>query len=139
MVERLKQIWSGFEQTTSRRLSGRGVDNIVLPERPAARAPSTTAEPEKLGVGAPAEAAFAALRAKLLAGEKRRAEAPRETASAAPSFGEGLDFGGAPDAARDLVRGLAATEARVGREFRLYDAAAHGAAARPKKRLFGLF
>ncbi|MEM8937682.1 MAG: hypothetical protein AAGC77_14895 [Pseudomonadota bacterium] len=33
MSERLKQIWSGFEETTTRELTGKGVDNIIVPQR----------------------------------------------------------------------------------------------------------
>ena len=32
MTDRLKQIWSGFEGVTERRLTGRGIDNIVPPQ-----------------------------------------------------------------------------------------------------------
>ena len=33
MAERLKQIWAGFAETTSRHLTGKGVDNIIVPHR----------------------------------------------------------------------------------------------------------
>ena len=33
MSSRLKNIWAGFEETTSRHLTGGGVDNIAVPHR----------------------------------------------------------------------------------------------------------
>lgn len=139
MVERLKQIWGGFEQSTTRKLTGRGVENIVMPQRAAERA-QPAAAPDKAGVEAPSEAAFAALRAKLGDAEKKFAKRrPREGAShdargGAPS----ADLADAPEAARDLIRGLAATEARIARGFREYDTSMKAPEPR-KKKIFGLF
>lgn len=139
MVERLKQIWGGFEQTTTRKLTGRGVENIVLPQRAAERAPKDAPSPEKAGVEAPAEAAFAALRDQLGAHHKRFGKKPKKgLIDDAPAMQASADFSDAPEAARDLIKGLAATEARVSRDFKLYDAASVSATAK-KKKLFGLF
>lgn len=142
MVERLKQIWGGFEQATTRKLTGRGIENIVLPQRAAERAPQTALTPEKAGVEAPAQAAFAALRDQLGAQQKRFGKNSKkgfvDDEPAAPRFGESVDFADAPEAARDLIRGLAATEARITRDFRLYDTAMLSASPK-KKKIFGLF
>lgn len=135
MVERLKQIWGGFEQTTSRKLTGRGVEGIVLPPRPAERA-AQGATPKEAGVAAPAEAAFAALRAELDAHGRKYAKRLRG-GDAEPKAA--TDVSDAPEAARDLMRGLASTEARVGRAFKAYDASMHAAPDRKKRRIFGLF
>lgn len=141
MVERLKQIWGGFEQTTTRKLFGRGVDNIVMPQRAAERAPQVAPAPEKAGVTAPAEAAFAALRGQLEASHKRFGRKPKKGLiddEPTSGFGADSDYADAPEAARDLIKGLAATEARISRDFKLYDAAMMNAGPK-KKKLFGLF
>lgn len=142
MVERLKQIWGGFEQTTTRKLTGRGVDGIVLPQRAAERVPHVAPAPEKAGVEAPAEAAFAALRGQLEASHKRFGRKPKkgllDDEPAMPAYGDGADFADAPEAARDLIKGLAATEARISRDFKAYDASMLTAGPK-KKKIFGLF
>ncbi|MBB5517708.1 hypothetical protein [Amphiplicatus metriothermophilus] len=152
MVERLKQIWSGFEAKTTRRLTGRGVDNIVVPHRQDWRAEEAAKLAE--GLRPPAEAAFAALKARLAAAEqraerKRRRKgrpAPAEFAAAPPPplSAEAADEG-APEAARDLIRGLRATEARLRRRESDYVAVMSGEAGRAleslkkRKKFLGLF
>lgn len=140
MVERLKQIWSGFETTTTRKLTGRGVEGIVLPQRAAERAPQVAPAPEKAGVEAPAEAAFAALRGQLEASRKRFGKKAKMGLIDDEPVSSGLDadFADAPEAARDLIKGLAATEARISRDFKLYDVSMMSAAPK-KKKLFGIF
>lgn len=122
MAERLKQIWGGFEKETTRNLTGRGVDNIQVPPRRDWRAEE---EAQPAGVETPAAAAFEALKARLSAQSKKgkRAEDEASEASYAPES----------DAARDLIRGLKATEARTMRSERLYD----GSGVREKRSLFG--
>lgn len=149
MSERLKQIWSGFEKTTTRRLTGRGVDNILVPSRTDWRAEERASlAPEAI---LPAEAAFSALKHRLTAAEQRvvkreerRAKAAgRSFTSAAPDPLEAAKA--APEGVRDLMMGLKATEARI--ERRDIDYAAWAAAnpksapklAPPRKKIFGLF
>lgn len=89
MGDKLKQIWAGFEETTTRKLTGGGIANIHVPSRLNAR--DRDAEPLPEGVAEPVEAAFSALRAKLknqeakfsLPGSRKRkaalpSEAPEE-------------------------------------------------------------
>ena len=131
--ERLKQIWSGFERETTRHLTGRGVENIHVPERREAR--SEFAAPER--VAEPAAVAFEALKTRLAASSKKRGgrgpsdeEAGEATASAAAPI----------SAARDLVRGLKSTEARTLRSDRLYgEGAGRSAKAGRRRKAFWLF
>jgi len=147
MSERLKQIWSGFEKTTTRRLSGRGVDTIVVPSRTDWRAE----ERASLAVDAatPAAAAFAALKHRLSAHEQRaarkeerRARADGRSLTAPPDPLEAANT--APETVRDLMVGLKATDARIAR--RDIDYAAYLAAnpkgalsLAPKKKFLGIF
>lgn len=131
MHERLKQIWGGFERETTRRLTGRGVDNIVLPQ---AREWRGAGEPLPEGVAGPAEAAFEALKARLDAQSKSRGRRMEAAPSEPPVFAA-VESG----AARDLIRGLAATEARTRRSDRLYSEAAMANGGRRRKKLFGIF
>lgn len=125
--ERLRQIWAGFEQRTERRLTGRGVDNIVLPHRHDWRAEEASLLTE--GAPEPARAAFDALKTRLAAveaeraapqkGRRRRGETQAaydagDEAFAAPLTAD-ASFDAAPEAARDLIKGLRATEFRVAR------------------------
>ncbi|MHA7872507.1 MAG: hypothetical protein ACX939_09180, partial [Hyphococcus sp.] len=63
MADRLKEIWSGFEETTTRNLTGRGVENIAVPHRHDYQAEDVALLPEAFE--APAHAAFTALREEL--------------------------------------------------------------------------
>jgi hypothetical protein len=144
MTERLKQIWSGFSQTTTRNLTGRGVENILVPHRSDYAAMDESFLPE--GYNAPASAAFSALRenlakkGKLFGGKKAEGEAslPNE----AEDFVAATAFSAAGD---DLIRGLKATAMRVERPELDYSAflssregKAHYKKHKRKKR-FGLF
>ncbi len=110
MVERLKEIWSGFSGVTTRRLTGRGVDNIVMPHREhhdADAAPASAPEPAAM--------AFEALKSRLAAPKKSaKGRGDEDTSPPPPAL--------APEsaAARDLIRGLKSTEARLARSDRLY-------------------
>ena len=148
MNDRLKQIWSGFEKSTTRRLTGRGVDNILVPSRADWRAEERASlAPEAI---LPAEAAFSALKHRLSASEQRaarkeerRAKAEGRSLSAAPDPVEAANA--AYDSVRDLMMGLKATQARVERrdiDYTAYLATNPKGApklAAPKKKLFGVF
>jgi hypothetical protein len=143
MADRLKQIWGGFEKTTTRHLTGRGVDNIEIPRRSSFRDGPVPAPKD---VAAPAEAAFAALRHRLTAAGARAAkqEARRlkaETQSDAPPPADGAE---APDSVRNLLAGLKSTEMRTMRpeaDYATFVAQNPKAAPRltPRKKLFGIF
>lgn len=148
MNERLKQIWAGFEKSTSRRLTGRGVDTIIVPGRTDWRAEERASlAPEAV---LPAEAAFSALKHRLSAAEQRnarkeerRARSEGRSLSSAPDPIEAANA--APEAVRDLMMGLKATQARVERreiDYTAYLATNPKGApklAAPKKKLFGVF
>ncbi|GJL95531.1 MAG: hypothetical protein DHS20C05_19360 [Hyphococcus sp.] len=144
MADRLKDIWSGFEQTTSRNLSGKGVDNIIVPSRADYGADDSAFLPENYS--GPAEAAFSALRADLEAKGKffnRKKKSAQSTDAAQPhedasSFHE-RDFSG-----DELVRGLRSTAMRTSRceldyESYLSSDAGKAAAKKHKKKRFGIF
>lgn len=148
MNERLKQIWSGFERSTTRRLTGRGVDNILVPARTDWRAEERASlAPEAI---LPAEAAFSALKHRLTAAEQRavkreerRAKAEgRSLSASAPDPVEAANA--APDGVRDLMLGLKATEARIERrdiDYVKWAAANPKAAPKlmtPRKKIFGI-
>ncbi|MEZ5892725.1 MAG: hypothetical protein R3C58_06220 [Parvularculaceae bacterium] len=150
MAERLKQIWGGFERVTQRSLTGRGVDNIELPNRRELQAHDDAFLPKQYS--APADAAFTALKHRLSAAEQRavrreerraRAEGRSFSAPPAPLSGDAAEMS-APDSVRDLIRGLHATEMRT--ERRDFDYASF-ASANPKglpklkgrKKFLGLF
>ncbi len=147
MSERLKQIWSGFEKTTTRRLTGRGVDNILVPSRADWRAEERASlAPEAI---LPAEAAFSALKHRLSAAEQRvarkeerRAKVEGRALSAAPDPMEAANA--APEGVRDLILGLKATEARIERrdiDYVKWAAANPKAAPKlnaPRKKIFGI-
>lgn len=150
MTERLKQIWGGFERVTQRNLTGRGIDNIDVPNRRDFQANDDAFLPKNFS--APADAAFSALKHRLSAAEQRtirkeerraRSEGRSFSAPPAPLSGDAAEAG-APDSVRDLIRGLHSTEMRTQR--RDFDYASF-AAANPKttpklksrKKFFGLF
>lgn len=115
MSERLKQIWSAYEAKTTRRLTGRGVDNIVAPGRANAGAPM----PLPADYVAPAQAAFAALKKELAGREKASARPDNSGAGSRTSLGRsfGDSFGeiGEDEPIAAMLRGLASTERRVDR------------------------
>ncbi|MEZ5896193.1 MAG: hypothetical protein R3C51_07300 [Parvularculaceae bacterium] len=148
MSDRLKQIWSGFEGATTRRLTGRGIDNIEVPHREL-NGRENDFLPENFT--APADAAFAALKHRLSAAEqralkrqakkRRRGETQGYDAPPAP-LSSGSPQEGAPEAVRDLIRGLKATQMRVYRDdvdYAAWLAENPKAAPRARKKIFGIF
>ena len=143
MSNRLKQIWSGFETSTTRHLTGGGVENILVPPRSDYSATDEAFLPENYN--APAAAAFSALRDNL--GKKAKNLAGKQNdAAKLPSEAEehvaATAFSAAGD---DLIRGLRATAMRVERPEIDYAAfleskvgKAHYKKHKRKKR-FGLF
>lgn len=135
MEDRLKQIWSGFEAATSRRLTGRGVDNIIVPSRQRWDAENEEFLSEDFVM--PSAVAFETLKARLKAKEKKLAKGKRrrgETGDTPPPMGMPAS-NGEMQAAKDLVRGLMSTEARVARSD--YDYVEFLDEMPAKRRLFG--
>lgn len=144
MTDRLKQIWSGFEQATTRNLTGRGVDNIAVPPRTDYSPKDANFLPDDYS--APAAAAFSALREnlskkeKLFAGKKNKADAALP--SEAEDFVAATAFSASGD---DLIRGLRATAMRVERpeiDYAAFIESREGKAHYKKhkrKKLFGIF
>ena len=132
MTDRLKQIWSGFEGVTTRRLVSGGVENIDVPNRHEfSNDEQPTLPPE---FHAPSAAALDALKTRLLAAEKA-AKAPRRTkgkkrplhdgASFSASdhqHGGAMSFEGAPPETKAMLRGLKSTQDRTERPHMLYSA-----------------
>jgi len=140
MAERLKQIWAGFEEATTRRLTGRGVDNIIVPHRTDWKAEDEGFLPENFD--GPAQTAFDALHEKMAENQKKfgrkkqKKTAPAKSApagAAAPSFTGG----------EELVKGLRATAMRTERSALDYEAFLTSdegkVALRKRKKRFGLF
>jgi hypothetical protein len=150
MPERLKQIWGGFEGVTSRNLTGRGVENIEVPSRRDYVAHDEEFLPKNFS--APADVAFSALKHRLSAAEQRamkkdarraKAEGRSFAAPPAPLSGDAAETG-APEAVRDLIRGLRSTEMRtLRRDFDYASFAAANPKATPKlkarRKIFGIF
>ncbi|MEQ1931434.1 MAG: hypothetical protein ABL957_13025 [Parvularculaceae bacterium] len=133
---RLKQIWAGFEGVTTRRLTNRAVEHIVVPSRANSRSEWRAEDAAFLpkNFEAPAETAFQALKQRL--SEKARRADRREKKSLGEHDTRLPDVAyAAPesDAARDLIRALKATEMRTRRTDADYGAALE----KPKKGLFG--
>lgn len=139
MVERLKQIWAGFEDVTERQLTGRGVDNIIVPHRVDYAAGDEALLPENFD--APAEAAFTALREKLKKQDRKFSRKSR-SASHAETPEQNLE---GPFSGDQLIKGLRATSLRTERPERDYSAflsSDEGRAALKrikKKKRFGIF
>jgi len=151
MTERLKQIWSGFEGETERRLTGRGVDSIIVPNRAQLHGEEEAFLPRDFV--SPASIAFEALKSKLTtkarradARRKRRGEA-RGLASEPPPapLSSDASVDNVPEGAIQLIRGLRATEARIERsdnDYLYYLSTDEGrafAGARKRKKFFGIF
>ncbi len=150
MAERLKQIWGGFERVTQRSLTGRGVENIEVPNRRDMQAHDEAFLPQNFS--APADAAFSALKRRLSGAERRamqretrraRTEGRALSAPPAPISGDAAEVS-APDSVRDLIRGLHSTEMRTQRrEFDYIAFAAANPKAAPKlksrRKIFGIF
>ncbi len=142
MAERLKEIWSGFSAQTERKLTGKGVDNIIVPHRADYDAIDRQFLPEDYE--SPAERAFAVLRADLKAKGKKFA-ARRDKAGAPPAL---RTDEAAPDEKAwgkdDLNVGLLSTAMRVERteiDYGRFLASDEGRKAlkRTKKKRFGIF
>ncbi|WDI32834.1 hypothetical protein PUV54_06440 [Hyphococcus flavus] len=147
MSERLKQIWAGFSSETTRKLTGRGVDNILVPHRTDYAETDEGFLPENYN--APAESAFSALREnlktkeKMFGGKKKKAGDTRSSLpSEAEDFTAATAFSSSSD---DLIRGLRATAMRVERpdiDYGAFVASPEGKAQfkkHKKKKRFGLF
>lgn len=147
MSDRLKQIWTGFEGVTTRRLTGRGVDNIITPPRRDYAADDGSFIPE--GTSAPSQQAFEALKTRLAVQEelgrrrgkkRRRAEADLEQA-----YRDDDTSPDAPEAAKEMLRGLKATEDRTVRTSASYAAQISSNAGREldslkkRKKFLGIF
>lgn len=129
---RLKQIWAGFEGVTTRRLTNRTVEHIVVPSRADWRDEDAAFLPRNFE--APSMAAFEALKQRL--SEKARHADRKEKKAFGDSDTKLPDVAyAAPesDAARDLIRALKATEARTRRTEANYV----DALEKPKKGFFG--
>lgn len=140
MTDRLKDIWSGFSAQTERKLTGKGVDSIIVPHRSDYDAVDRQLLPDNYE--SPAERAFTALRADLKAKEKKFAR-KKDRASAALASVEA-----APDEKAwgrdDLNVGLWSTAMRVERTEIDYPSfmssdAGKKALKRTKKKRFGIF
>ena len=142
MSDRLKQIWAGFSSETTRSLTGRGVENILVPHRSDYAAIDESLLPEDFST--PAAAAFSSLRENLSKKEKKFAAKKKPSAlpSEAEDFTAATAFSAAGD---DLVRGLRATAMRVERpelDYGAYLESSEGKAhykKHKKKKRFGLF
>ncbi len=140
MAERLKEIWSGFASQTERKLTGRGVDNIIVPHRADYDAIDRELLPEDYE--GPAERAFAALRSDLKKKEKKFG-AKRDAQSGARPLADDL----AEEKAwgkDDLNVGLWSTAMRVERtdiDYQRFMASDAGKKAlkRTRKKRFGIF
>ncbi len=146
MSDRLKQIWSGFSETTTRNLTGRGVDNILVPHRTDYSSVDAEFLPENFST--PAQSAFSALREnlakkeKLFSGKKKNTKGDAALPSEAEDFVAATAFSAAGD---DLIRGLRATAMRVERPELDYGAFLESREGRAlykkhkRKKRFGLF
>ena len=149
MSERLKQIWAGFSSETTRHLTGRGVDNILVPHRTDYAETDESFLPENYH--GPAESAFSALREnlskkeKMFGGRKKASEEPGRATlpSEVEDFTAATAFSSASD---DLIRGLRATAMRVARpdyDYGAFFSSAEGKAQfkkhKKKKKRFGIF
>lgn len=143
MTERLKEIWSGFSAQTERKLTGRGVENIIVPHRADYDALDRELLPEDYE--SPAERAFTALRADLNTKQKKFTGKKRDMADF--SSKAGLNDA-APDEKAwgkdDLNVGLLSTAMRVERTELDYERflgsdAGRKALKRTRKKRFGIF
>lgn len=145
MDERLKQIWSGFQSTTSRNLTGGGVDNIAVPHRRDFAAEN----PEQLPADfeGPAQAAFSALREDLSRKEKKFGWGSKKVRAQAEFREATPDQEAVPDPfdGGELLKGLKATAQRterVERDYMAFMSSDEGKRAfkkHKKKKRFGLF
>ncbi len=145
MTDRLKQIWAGFEEKTTRRLSGRGVENIAVPHRRDWRAEDEQFLPENFE--APAKKAFEALKSRLAETEAGQSQkrGKRKSYNAGAQSAALAEFDAAPASMESLVRGLKSTEARVERptidyvSFMSTNAGRELSSLKKRKKFLGLF
>ena len=150
MSDRLKQIWGGFASETTRRLTSRDINDLVAPPREDWKANDAAFLPE--GYNAPAQAAFDALKTQLASkahkAEKRRRKKGKtvfHNEAPPPPLSGDASFSDAPREAKEMIRGLKATEDRIIRSSQSYAAWIESdegrAYAPPKKRkkFFGIF
>ena len=145
MSDRLKQIWSGFSETTTRSLTGRGVDNVLVPDRTDYSPVDEALLPEDFST--PAAAAFSSLRdnlakkEKLFSGKKKK-KADATLPNEPEDFVAATAFSASGD---DLIRGLRATAMRVERpelDYEVFLESREGKAhfkKHKRKKRFGLF
>jgi hypothetical protein len=149
MPERLKQIWSGFEGVTTRRLTGGGIENIIPPSH-RAYDPSEGMPKETATQPSPADVAAAELRARLTAHtEKVDARARRRGRKADRDEIDFVDNDrnrrSQQDPVSDVLKGMAATEMRTMRpdaDFGKFLAANAGrklASVGKRKKFLGVF
>jgi hypothetical protein len=144
MGGRLKQIWTGFEGVTTRRLTGSGVEHLDTPSRRELEARTREALPADLPE--PAKAAFSALHQRLTAsGQRAIRREEKRSASTGASFdappaplSAQMPADAAPEVVQDLVRGLRATSFRTERLHADYPATPGGGRS-GRKKFFGLF
>ncbi len=139
MGDRLKKIWAGFEATTTRNLTGKGVDNIVVPHHTDYAEEDWQFLPEDFA--APSERAFNALNEGIKSSKKRFGR-KRASAPSAPEQPQ-------PMAARafngdELVKGLRATAMRTERSYLDYERflssdAGKSVLKKTRKKRFGIF
>ncbi len=153
MSDHLKKIWSGFEQQTSRKLTGTGIDNIHVPDRREWRSTDNKFLPQDFE--APAERAFAALSWKLSEEEKRLAKKAKKRQSkyddatrfayGNPEGRETRQYTAEGDPRQALLASLKETDFRVlRREINYLDSGGASATEdmlkrKPKKKFLGLF
>ena len=117
MADRLKQIWGGFQETTTRELTGKGVENIIIPNRTDFDAAEQQFLPPDFE--SPADRAFATLRQQLAEHEKKFTNRRRDvdfTENMTPPDDTGT-FGG-----EALAASLQSTAFRVSRSEMDYGA-----------------
>lgn len=143
MAERLKEIWSGFSSQTERKLTGKGVENIIVPHRADYGALDRQFLPENYE--SPAERAFAALRADLKTKEKKFSGKKRDKTALSPKpHGEETALDEKAWGKDDLNVGLLSTAMRVERtdlDYERFLASDEGRKAlkRTRKKRFGIF
>jgi hypothetical protein len=135
MAERLKEIWSGFADVTTRNLTGKGVEGIIVPHRADYAPDDSQFLPE--AYEGPAARAFETLRADLAAKNKKfsrrkQAEPSPQSEAAALRAGD------------DVFQGMHATTMRIERtdlDYETYLSSDVGKAAlkKHKKKRFGIF
>jgi len=138
MAERLKQIWAGFEEATTRRLTGRGVDNIIVPHRTDWKAEDEMFLPENFN--RPAQTAFDALHEKMAENQKKFGRNKQKTRAAEKDAEAGA--ASSLSGGEELVKGLRATAMRTERtelDYQAFLASDEGKAAlKKRKTLFGM-